>query len=147
MLFGIHDANRNVYRLTLGIPRYLYGQNDGHDVQLRPLSPVEDNIEALKAERVDRDTLRQWLQTDNQLLQEHDVSPEQMEMNRRVWTALEELFGIDTTELMLLGSDAISTAIADIRAGMPEDEFKAKLSNLFQDAQTRPPGPVTGEPI
>ena len=40
MLFGIHDANRNVYRLTLGILRYLYGQNDGLDVQLRPLSPV-----------------------------------------------------------------------------------------------------------
>lgn len=65
MLFGVHDAHVDLYRLILAVLRHMYGHTPNVELQLRPISPIEGEDEKLLAERVSEDELVLLLSHDN----------------------------------------------------------------------------------
>jgi hypothetical protein len=131
MLFGVYDAQQNVYRRTLGILRFLYGHTTDIEVDLRPMSPILGNDERLNKERASAFDLRDWLTKDDVFLQDKDLSEEDENLRREMFERLVSIWDEDkVVEIARGGPDAMQSALEELRSTLSREHFLAAMAEL-----------------
>jgi len=64
LVFGLYDAQVELYRLFVGILRWLYGHTGAIEVESGPISPITGEDEKIRQDRPSREELQGWLQAD-----------------------------------------------------------------------------------
>ena len=95
--FALNDSEQNVVRITTGILRHMYGHTTDIDFQIRPLSPIPDEDEKMRWEKVTEEDIEAALLKDSLLLTlgSVEMTDEQRADLDEAQTKLESILGPD----------------------------------------------------
>ena len=124
-LFGLHDSEQDIVRITLGILRFLYDKTESIEVNSRPRSPIKGQDEKIAEETVTEERLREWLSEDNEWLRMGtvDASPEEKKAADEGWKAITKELGEEAAKAI------VGNLMSGLRAGAA-DEVQRTIARI-----------------